>query len=283
MKIKYLISSFIAATCMISCGSSAKLSTTHVAYQSVRSKKHITEVPDNASIAVGYTISPSGNLCVRIFNKTLDIITIDQQKSFFVNSDGSSNSYYDPTVRSTSRTNYESNTNSAAYNLGAIGGAFGIGGSLGTLLSGITVGEASTYGTSTTNSVITKDLPQISIAPRGSVVLTKSFRILGIGESALSNPTRMVEKDLTDKNSYSKFSVCISYSKDNGRTFKRIESEFYANSKIICPVKKHGKVNDALREIFETKTDALGEEWYLLYFASQLGGNNWNGAFWDYQ
>lgn len=219
MKFKYLILSVLSAICLMSCGST-KLTTTHVAYQSVRSTKHVTEIPADAAIAVEYRITPDGEFVTYVSNKTSEIMIIDQQKSLLVNSNGTSNP----------------------------------------------------YGST-----------QISIAPQGYVLLPKTFQILGLGEKALSNSVPMIMTDLVQNSSYCKFSTCISYSTDNGQTYKVIETLFYANSKIVCPISKHGQVNAALREIFEIKRDALGEEWYLLHFASQLGGNNWNGKFWDYQ
>ena len=75
--------------------------------------------------------------------------------------------------------------------------------------------------------------------------------------------------------SYCRCSVCISYSTDGGQTFDKLVTEFYANSKIIIPVEKHGMVNDALRQIYQLKPDAINEHLWLLNFNSSLN-NGYN-------
>lgn len=69
--------------------------------------------------------------------------------------------------------------------------------------------------------------------------------------------------------------MCISYSTDGGQTFDKLVTEFYANSKIIIPVEKHGMVNDALRQIYQLKPDAINENLWLLNFNSSLN-NGYN-------
>ena len=108
-----------------------KLETSSVAYQSVRTRyaqpTQSSPIPDDAKIAVAYTISSEGELTAIVYNRTSEIMTIDQTMSFFVNSDGKSTSYYDPTVRTTSTTDLSSKTKGAGINLGAIAGALNIG------------------------------------------------------------------------------------------------------------------------------------------------------------
>lgn len=128
-----------------SCGT--KLVTTAVAYQSVRTTfTQPSEIPQEAKIAVCYDIDEDGKLNAVVFNRTSEIMIIDQTKSFFVNSDGQSTSYFDPTVRTTSQTDMSSATKGASVNLGAVGNALGIGGPLGSLLGGINVGGSSLEG-----------------------------------------------------------------------------------------------------------------------------------------
>ena len=126
-KIFYLIICVVFA----SCGSS-KLSTNSVGYQSVRTThaqpSQTSPIPDDAKIAVAYSIGGDGALTAIVYNRTSEIMTIDQTKSFFVNSDGTSVSYYDPTVRTTSVTDMSSVTKGGSVNLGSITGALGIGG-----------------------------------------------------------------------------------------------------------------------------------------------------------
>lgn len=257
---------------LISCAE-GKLLTSDVAYQSIRTK-HAQPTNDkfreDAKIIVGYSITPHGRLVVSVKNNTSEIMIIDQAKSFFVDSDGSSTSYYDPTVRTTSTTNLSSSTSGGSVNLGAIGGAFGVGGSLGTALSGINLGSSGTKGQSVTNTTYTTDLLQISISPKGEAQMSKSFEINGIGKSYLKYKSNIKLPNINNNESYCKFSVCISYSIDGGKTFDKLVTEFYANSLVVVPVRKKGFVNNALNEVFATKTDALNEKWWMLYFVNNI-------------
>lgn len=95
--------------------------------------------------------------------------------------------------------------------------------------------------------------------------MSKTFRISGIGISSL-NGRAVNQPSLTKDQSYCRFSVCISYSIDGGQTFDKLVTDFYANSKVVVPVVKHGQVNNALRQIYEQKPDAINEYWWLLNF-----------------
>lgn len=248
---------------LLSCSTVGKLVTNAVAYQSVRTEQYKADIPDDATIAVGYSIGYDGSLIAIVRNLTDQIMIIDQTKSFFVNSDGLSTSYYDPTVRTTSSTDIQSNTGGASVNLGAIGGALGIGGPLSGILSGINVGGSNTVGTSTTNTTYFADLPQISLAPKSHGAMSKTFIISGIGGHGMSDLGPM-NSTYTPQSSNCKFSVCISYSVDGGNSFEKIVTPFYVNALIACPVKRHGQVNEALREVLTIKPDALGESWWTI-------------------
>ena len=104
-----------------------------------------------AKIAIAYNISKDGELTAIVYNRTSEIMTIDQTKSFFVNSDGKSISYYDPTVRTTSTTNIDSHTKGATINLGSVAGALGIGGPIGQIAGGINLGGSGTSGIEAAN------------------------------------------------------------------------------------------------------------------------------------
>lgn len=285
MSIRSIILTIIATiVCLSSCSSSEKLVTKSVAYQSVRPVNYKSEVPENAKIIVGYSITSSGELIVAVKNNTDEIMVIDQTKSFLVNSDGTSISYYDPTVRVTSNTTTSSETRGGSVNLGAVAGALGIGGPLGTLASGINVGGADTDGYSTTNTTYFADQPQISLAPKGNGLMSKEFKVTGLGRSFLSALSER-NNSFSPADSYCKFSVCISYSIDGGDTFDKIVTDFYANSLIVSSVSSHGKVNDALRSVMSSKTDCLNESCWTLYFNDNIGKNNImsNGGIVDYK
>lgn len=271
-----------------SCGSN-KLITTSIGYQSVRTKHAqptaSSPIPNDAKIAIAYTISNTGGLTAIVYNRTSEIMTIDQTMSFFVNSNGKSTSYYDPTVRTTSVTDMSSTTKGASVNLGSIAGALGVGGVIGQLANGVNVGGSGTNGSATTNTTYIADQPRVSLAPHSNGAMSKVFNIDGIGCSSLEG-SNVLSANLTDQQSYCRFSVCISYSLDNGNTFDKIVTEFYANSKIIVPITRTGQTNEALRNIYTAKPDALNEYWWLLHFDSSIiSANNERiqGVLYDYK
>lgn len=286
----FLIACLATASC-----SKGTLNTYGVAYQSVRTDNYKNKIPEDAKIVVAYNISSSGKITPVVYNKTDEIMIIDQTMSFFVNSSGSSTSYYDPTVRTTATTDIASGTSGASVNLGAIGGALGIGGPLGTALSGINLGGSETTGTSTTNTTYFSDQPRISLSPRSKGAMSKSFQIHNVGFGDFSANTSnsyswLIENSDSQKNpqkattlrtidcstrneSPIQFSVCISYSLDNGETFEKIVTDFYVNSQMIEIVKQKGKVNDALRRIYQNKPDAINEQWWTLRFLHNISSN----------
>lgn len=284
MKQIFRLSFFITLPLTLFSCASAKLVTTAVAYQSVRTVENKASISPNAKIVVGYSITTDGAIIAAVRNLTDEIMIIDQTKSFFVNSNGESTSYYDPTIRSTSTTRYSSTTDGVSVNLGALGSVLGIGGPLGGLLNGITVGEAETEGYSTTHMTQFADQPQISLAPKSYGLMSKEFSIIGVGRPYLKylNETNTA---FTSENSNCKFKVCISYSLDGGNSFEKIITSFYVNSIITSPVPSHGKVNDALRKILSRKSDAIHESWWMLYSVNNIECNDsfFNGALTDYQ
>lgn len=279
---KKILYSLCFISWLTSC-SSGKLITSSVTYQSVRPVNYKSEVPDDAEIIVGYSFTNKGEIVVVVHNNTDEVMIIDQTKSFLVNSDGKSISYYDPTVRVTSNTSSNSTTSGGSVNLGAIAGALGIGGKLGQIASGVNVGGANTDGFSTTNTTYFADQPQVSLGPRGMATMSKRYTVGNLGENFLCGLTEL-NNTYSASNSYCKFSVCVSYSVDNGNTFDKIVTDFYSNSLIVCPVRTHGQVNDALRNLLSSKTDALYEPWWILHFNSgDLSRNTTTGAITDYK
>lgn len=288
LPMKKTITYAIISIVLVSCGS-GKLTTSSVAYQSVRTRHaqptQSSPIPDEAKIAVAYSFSESGELTAIVYNRTSEIMTIDQTMSFFVNSNGQSTSYFDPTVRTTSTTDMSSVTKGGSVNLGAIAGAFGIGGTLGQIAGGINLGGSGTTGEAVTNTTYIADLPRVSLAPHSNGAMSKTFQINGIGNKGLEGGETLLAS-LTEGESYCRFSVCISYSLDNGETFDKIVTNFYANSKIIVPVIQKGRVNEALRKVYQTKQDALNEYWWTLHFNSNVStgyNDKTQGVLYDYK
>lgn len=278
----------LGVMCLTLASCSNKLVTTSVAYQSVRTTFTQPEkVPDEAKIAVCYDISADGELTAIVFNRTSEIMVIDQTKSFFVNSDGQSTSYFDPTVRTTSTTDLSSLSKGATVNLGSIGGALGIGGPLLGLLNGINIGGSSTSGQSVTNTTYIADLPQVSLAPHSNGAMSKVFPISGVGRPSLKSRSEMTINDITRESSNVNFSVCISYSLDNGTTFDKIITDFYANSMIVREVEDTKTINTTLRSVYQAKPDLLYEPWWILYFPNNSNKTSLNtrcqGLIYDFQ
>ena len=264
---KFLYTAFILMVVSSIC----YLKTKALAYQYIITR-HDQPTPENpipkeAEIAVAYTISKEGGLTAIVYNRTSEIMTIDQTKSFFVNSDGRSTSYYDPTVRTTSTTDMSSSTKGASVNLGSIAGALGIGGVVGQIANGVNVGGSGTNGTATTNATYVADLPQVSIAPYGNGAMSKVFPIKGVGAEALKQtPNNNSLISLTEEQSDCKFSVCITYSLDEGKTYKKLITNFYTNSNVAVPVASERTVNESLRNLYSIKPDAVNAPLWLLYF-----------------
>lgn len=278
---------------MMSC-STTVMTVSSVSYQSVRNVKPDVKAkaPVGASIKVRHSLSPTGKLNVYVTNLTDSVMIIDRTLSFFVNSNGKSMSYYDPTIKTTTTTEVSSSTSGVGVNLGAVAGAVGVGGAVGRALSGITVGESSTGGRSVTNTSYVVDQPSVAIGPRGEINMAREFKVDGIGKEFLSDlASRVTNKDnyvlAADNinNSVSSFSVTITYSLDGGKTYDKIVSKYYTDSIITSYVNSKGKSNEPLRDIYLKKPDVLNQDWFILYFQTNMPAFNTysNNNLYDYK
>lgn len=265
---------------MYSC-KSQYLNVTGVAYQSIRAKQTVAnraDIPQDATIIVSCLIGAYGEFDVVVQNNTDKIMTIDRTKSFFRNQSGNSEPYYDPTVRVQSQSTTISGQTGASVNLGSIASATGIGGALGTALGGVNVGGSRGRATTNTNTTYILDQPQISIAPHGQASMGRTFMIEGVGLPFLSQAIEGTPIDVsnvfTPTQTYAACNLCISYSIDGGNIFETLFTDIYANSLLVSKVKQNGQVNEALRNIYLNKGDALTEPWYALYFESDVKKNN---------
>ena len=257
----------IALTALLGCKS---LKVSSVAYQSVRTEfAQPSSIPEDAKIAVSYFITADGKLVVVVKNLTDEILTIDQTRSFFINPSGISTSYYDPNVTSTSETQFSSSTNGASFAMGSLANAFNIGGTIGNLLGGIGLNTSSTSGTAHTKTIYFKDMPQVSLAPKGQGVMSKEFKIDGVGTGLL--PSGNYTCSFQD--SPVKFSVHISYSFNNGQSFDRLSTNMYVNSSICVPVVSR-KINNAFRDIYNRKNDALAEHAFLFNIYNNINSSD---------
>lgn len=284
MKIKcLLLVTLISYLLLASCSPTRNVS--KISYQSFRTtfaqpdKEH--PIPEEAEIVLMYDISDRGDVNVIVYNRTDEIMTIDQTKSFFVSSNGKSQSYFDPTIRTISQTNSSSTSRGASVNLGSVANLFGVGGTVGSLLSGVNVGGGNTQGTSVTEVTQMADQPTVSLAPRSYAAMSKTFNEPMVGRDVISTNIEM-----TDKTTHCKFSFCISYSLDGGVSYKKLVTDIYSNSRIVVPVSENDQLNDAFREIYRMKPDAIYEPFYQLIFddnIDEIDGIYNNGVLFDFQ
>ncbi|MBR6340198.1 MAG: hypothetical protein IKR63_08750 [Alloprevotella sp.] len=280
MKKKRLFLLCIPLIGMLASCTSFSLASEGVAYQSVRSASPVaaSEIPENAQIIVSHQLNDDGLLDVVVKNNTGQIMVIDRTRSFFRNISGNSIPYYDPTVRTSTNSYTSGQERGVGVNLGSIAGALGVGGAIGQALNGVNVGGSKSSSSTTTNTTYYIDQPQISIAPYGQASMGRTFEMQGIGNTFLDayimGSFTAEANEFTPQQSYAACNVCISYSLDNGISFDQVITDIYANTLIVSRVKETGKVNNALREIYTAKGDALDEGWFLLRFKNEQTKNS---------
>lgn len=209
---------------------------------------------ENASIAVYNYLHESGHLCVIVQNLTDDILTIDQTKSFVVTPSKESKPFYDSTIRTHSTSSATSTGSGMSFNLGGIANVFGMGGLGGSLMSSVNVGTSKSSTTGSTDTKISADLPQVTIGPRGKMTMSKIFEIgLPTGNFASATP---------ETSPYT-FSVIISYSFNDGKSYDTIISDFYSSGAMERTVHK-SQTNNAIRDIITAKPNATLEPWFIL-------------------
>lgn len=257
-----------------SCGTtSGTLNVPRVDYQAIRTDfAQPQSIPTSAKIAVEYFINNLGVIQPVVYNRTSEILTIDQTKSFIIMPDGASISYFDPTERISTTSTYDSSTSGASFNLGGIAGALGIGGAVGSLMNATTVGSSGTTGLMRQNTVRIVDQPQVHIGPNGSIAMSKSFTIPGIGTKMDASQQFI---DTSSSLSPIKFSICISYSIDEGATYDRLVTHFYVSSQISQKVENR-KVSSAFYNIYAKKSDALAENLYMFLIPNNIKASSFN-------
>lgn len=257
-------------TCLIllsGCSTSGKLMVNSVSYQSLRTDfAQPKSIEKDAKIAVEYFFNSKGEMQPVIYNLTSEILTVDQTKSFVIMPNGNSVSYYDPTVQTTTTGSYSSSTTGSSFNLGGITSALGIGGPLGALASATSVGSSQTDGIIRQNTVSITDQPIVHIGPKGSVAMSKAYSIDGVGWSAKSRGNII---DVPHAEANLKFSVCITYSLDEGVSYNKLVTHFYESSHITVPV-DNKKVSKAFYNIYDLKPDALAENMYLFTMPNNI-------------
>ncbi len=121
--------------------------------------------------AIQYSPVVNPAFCVTIKNKTNKTIYIDLGNTFFSRG-GEAQPYYIPGETH----QYKGGTTGASVNMGAVAGALGVGGALGTLANGVNVGSTSQSGT----TKVTYEQRVIAIPPMSTKSLSpKLFFIAG--------------------------------------------------------------------------------------------------------
>lgn len=172
----------------------------------------------SSSTAMGGTTV--NNYKVSILNKTNRPIYIDLGNSFKISNNGQSEPYFTNSVYTSS----SSSTNGATVNLGAVAGALGIGGSVGTMASGVNVGGARTGGTTVTQT----EQQILTVPPHAAVSLpgekvasgngfSEVFEYFGLGDmpglsAKAVNLTQWTTLDFTPDNTVKRAKRLVTYS-----------------------------------------------------------------------
>ncbi len=119
---------------------------------------------------LGYVKKSEIKIEIMLKNKTNKAIYIDLANSFVIDNSNKSTAYYVPTATTTS----SGRSSGVGVNMGAVAGALGVGGMVGTLANGVNVGGGNTFGTST----VTYNQRIVIIPPMASI----SLPLMGIGE-----------------------------------------------------------------------------------------------------
>lgn len=184
----------------------------------------------------------SNELLVAVRNKTQHTIYIDQGNSFFT-SQGVAEPYYVPQVTST----MAGSSSGMSVNAGAVAGTLGIGGALGQLANGVTVGGGVSQGeavsTFSQRVIAVPPMSTIELAPKYFANRIKSFdnglafeitqycKALKMYSSKSNFFTIGMEKSYDKNNSILSFSNFITYSFDENMTSTyNLNVNFYVSS-----------------------------------------------------
>lgn len=198
-------------------------------------------------------------LGVYITNKTDQTIYIDRANCFAIEN-GNSETWF--TNSATTNTTTSSSSNMVTVNAGAIARAAGVGGPLGTALSGITVGRGSESGTGTGTTVYEQRV--IAIPPHSTVPtyrfhgLALSFDETIIDAGVKAQPFRPVELGAFKE-------------PDTGKreTFKKNTMRHYEKSN--TPLKIQAMIKYSFSETFETTNNFILEDYITdIYIVNKM-------------
>lgn len=137
-----------------------------------------------------------GTYKIKVTNKSQKNVYVDVANSFRLNSKGDAESFYD----NTSISNTSNSSAGAGVNLGAIAGAVGIGGALGTLASGVNIGKGGSSGTIVTE---TQDAILV-IPPGGTITMPQRIAISPDGKKIARNYEKFFQTPCVQGKQYDK-------------------------------------------------------------------------------
>ena len=245
----------------ITCNSVLSDSHITISFSKVYTKYNSKYIPESV---VGYSIS--------IENKSDETIYIDLANSFKIDDMGNSISYFSNKTYTTNK----SSSSGGSLNLGAVTGAIGMGGAVGTLANGVNVGGGSTKGTS-----VTETEERIMIIPphgKRTLPLEKESTKKDIIEkpekfrpnkrfSAINIMLHQYKDIYTEENSPSKYRRIITYSTNpNFDTYTRLN---------VCIFWKGvlGEYSSSLKYLQVNDIDMQATDWKHLIVGQEVSTN----------
>ncbi|MDE6309910.1 MAG: hypothetical protein K2L81_06935, partial [Muribaculaceae bacterium] len=106
----------------------------------------------------------------------------------------------------------------------------------------------------------------INVGPKGVMAMSKAYSVSGVGRTSkyYDNFT-----DVSPTKSLVRFSVCISYSIDDGQSFEKLVTNFYVSSNINEKADMKS-VSKAFNKIYANKPDALVENMYMFIIRNNI-------------
>ena len=164
---------------------------------------------------------------VIIKNRTNKTLFLDLANTFFVHGLQAS-PYYQPTIKSET----EGHNSGVGVNMGAVAGAMGVAGAIGTLASGISVGGGTSHSTTTTTisqriisipPMSAQTLDNVCLFPHNNITISDKYfyKKTSGGQVQLqttlpqSNMLKIGEKcEYEENNDFGRFGVVVTYSND---------------------------------------------------------------------
>lgn len=237
---------------------------------SVLSDSHITI--SFSKIYTKYKPKVLDGYSISIENKSDETIYIDLANSFKIDDMGNSVPYFSNKTYTTNK----SGSSGGSLNLGAVTGAIGMGGAVGTLANGVNVGGGSTKGTSVTETeerimIIPphgkRTLPLEKVSTKKEIIEnTEEFRP-NKRLSAINLMYHQYKDIYTEENSPSKYRRIITYSTNpNFDTYTRLNVCIFWKGAL-------GNYNCSLKYLYINDIDMQATDWNHLIVGQEVSTN----------